>query len=325
MVCAVTLSYTDDSSLQHRWIYVFTGSVFTLLALGGNAAEKQSTANVTDNAVALGAAWGALGGLALFVMLYFAPSAAAWFPGLIPSVDALFKVANWLVSFRLLRWGVGLYTSYLLFGWALALLSAGIFGIGGLAHLLRPQKKIAVSNGSFDRDNKHIKDNALQTGNIGEPAISKKELIMTKAEKAKVAMEYLAEEGFRPSVDSYGDIVFKAEGRSYIISILDSDDAFFQLLSFCFWPIENDEELKRAFRAANAASRETKVAKVFVRGDEKDVMAAVEMFVEPLDTFKKPFPRALSAVRYAIEKFADEMRRELSATEPTPIEGSTAN
>ena len=37
---------------------------------------------------------------------------------------------------------------------------------------------------------------------------------------------FLSEEGFRPQIDKEGDIVFKAEGDTYLICFNESDDDF---------------------------------------------------------------------------------------------------
>ena|ERR1700757_2607811 len=131
---------------------------------------------------------------------------------------------------------------------------------------------------------------------------------MTKQERIKLCKDYLTEEGYRPSIDETGDLFFKFEGRTHFILIDDKDDEFFQIAFLNFWRIEDNDELVRAFKAANEASRDTKVVKVVVREDGKNVIASVEMFITSPEDFSRSLKRSLSAIRYAADHFADAMR-----------------
>jgi len=99
---------------------------------------------------------------------------------------------------------------------------------------------------------------------------------MDSKERAKLFQRFLEEEGYRPTIDNDGDIVFKHEGGTFIILVRGEDDEYFILLYPNFWEIESDEELERAYLACNTANREQKVAKVWVREDRKNVNATLE-------------------------------------------------
>lgn len=131
---------------------------------------------------------------------------------------------------------------------------------------------------------------------------------MDKREKAQLYMDYLTAEGYRPSIDQDGDVVFKSEGRTYYIEVDEKDEEYFRLVFPNFWNIESEEELARAFYAANHATMATKVAKVYVRSDGKDTIAAIEMFVSPPENFKLVFNRAMSALRTGVNDFVATMR-----------------
>lgn len=133
---------------------------------------------------------------------------------------------------------------------------------------------------------------------------------MTKAERASLYFAYLAEEGYRPEIDADGDVAFKAEGWSYVILIDETDDNYFALLCPNFWEIENEGELDSALVAANYATRTTKVAKIFVRSDNRNTSASIEMFFERPEDFETVFSRALSALRTGVRTFAEKMRGE---------------
>jgi hypothetical protein len=50
------------------------------------------------------------------------------------------------------------------------------------------------------------------------------------------------------------------------------------------------------------------VVKVFVRGDDKNTSAAIELFVDPPDAFKPVFLRAMRALRSGVDAFAGRMK-----------------
>ena len=129
---------------------------------------------------------------------------------------------------------------------------------------------------------------------------------MTKEERTKMYNDYLQGEGFSPSVDSDGDVMFKQEGRSYLIQIDANDEDFFRIIFPNFWKIENDAERVKVEQAAMIATSNTKVAKVFPVRD--NVWAAVELFCSPADSFKPVFVRSMSALQSAVDKFAETMR-----------------
>jgi predicted aspartyl protease len=124
---------------------------------------------------------------------------------------------------------------------------------------------------------------------------------------AKLYSDYLVREGYRPTIDSDGDVVFKHEGGMYYIDIDTSDTSYFRLVYPAFWSIESAEELARAVLAANEATWKTKVAKVYVI-DAKNTSAAVEMFFERPEQFAPVFRRAMSALQASVRNFVEVMR-----------------
>jgi hypothetical protein len=120
-------------------------------------------------------------------------------------------------------------------------------------------------------------------------------------------LNLLREEGFRPEVDDDGDIRFKYEGGIYYITVSD-DERYFQVIFPAFWSIESAKERSRALRAAVRATRETKVAKVFLNSREDDVWATAELFADPPSAVQPVFARCLRAIDVAIEVFREEMK-----------------
>ncbi len=119
---------------------------------------------------------------------------------------------------------------------------------------------------------------------------------------------FLTNEGYRPTLDSDGDVVFKREGRTYLILIDDADPTFFRLVFPNFWEIESDPERLQVLLAAQSATADTKVAKVFIVGD--NVWASVEQFVSEPASATAVFDRALGAIDSAVSRFVATMRQQ---------------
>lgn len=126
--------------------------------------------------------------------------------------------------------------------------------------------------------------------------------------ETRLYVDYLAHEGYRPTTDSDGDVEFHYEGGLYYIDIETSDANYFHLVYPNFWRIESDEEFARAILAANEATRTTKVAKVYLRSDQKNTSASIEMFFERPEQFKPVFHRSIRALKAAVANFVKEMR-----------------
>ena len=138
---------------------------------------------------------------------------------------------------------------------------------------------------------------------------------MNKAERAQMYVSYLREEGYAPEVDKDGDVMFKFEGGTYFVLVDEEDEMFFQIMYPSFWPIESEEERARVEKAAQLATRSTKVAKVYPQRD--NVTASVELLCVPPEAFKAVFRRALRCIQAGVTKFRAAMS-ELDAAAPQP-------
>lgn len=128
-------------------------------------------------------------------------------------------------------------------------------------------------------------------------------------------VEYLAEEGFRPKVDDEGDIHFRYEGRHHFI-METQDEQYFHLLFPNFFPLSNETEVEEAALAASAASRATKVAKVYLNPAQGNVSASVELLVaQPADVHAH-LVRCLGIIGTATGKFLEEMSVRLATAVP---------
>ena len=125
-------------------------------------------------------------------------------------------------------------------------------------------------------------------------------------------MEFLTNEGYRPTLRPDGDIAFKSDGGFFLIRLDPNDDQYFAIAFPNFWPLKDESEVVRALRAANRVTTRTKAAKVIVLEKRRDVWVTVEFFAHGTEQFEATFGRLLSGLRYAVQKFGEEMR----ASEP---------
>lgn len=116
---------------------------------------------------------------------------------------------------------------------------------------------------------------------------------------------HLEKEGFRPSIDDDGDIVFKYEGGTYFIDI-DAKDEFYVRIAYPnFWEIESEDERTKAIKCAHEATKLIKVAKISV--EENNVWGSIELFVKDEDAFAPIFMRCLMALDGAVREFISAM------------------
>ncbi len=131
---------------------------------------------------------------------------------------------------------------------------------------------------------------------------------MNALEKAQVYSRFLSEEGYAPKVDTDGDVVFKAEGKTYFISIDAKDEPFFRLVFPNFWNIESNDELVKVIICANHATMLTKVAKVYINSDGKNTSASVEMLIPNPNDFRLVFRRSMTLIQASVNNFIDKMK-----------------
>ncbi len=130
---------------------------------------------------------------------------------------------------------------------------------------------------------------------------------MNKAQRIQVYYDFLKSEGYLPELDRDGDLVFKIEGRTYLIILDENDEPFFRLVFPNFWRIESAAERAKVERAALIATASTKVAKIFPVGE--NTWGTVEMFASSPEHVLPVLLRSLSALNTAVMKFVEEMRK----------------
>jgi hypothetical protein len=126
----------------------------------------------------------------------------------------------------------------------------------------------------------------------------------TKENLQTMYMEHLRAEGYLPSVDEDGDILFKVSGDNYYIIIYENDLQFFQIYrGIGLGSIETET----AINAANYSDRHSKVAKVWVSSDGTSVSINTELLLDDPQDFANVFSRALSVIRNAERNFFSQI------------------
>lgn len=129
-----------------------------------------------------------------------------------------------------------------------------------------------------------------------------------KAELQQLYMSYLTYEGFKPEIDSDGDVRFKRDGKVYFILVNEGDPEFFRIVLANIWPIESDKERSQVLMAANDANAKSKVSKVFTV--ENDVWVSIDLFVRRPEDFKDVFTRSMSALDNGVRSFVKRMKEQ---------------
>lgn len=135
--------------------------------------------------------------------------------------------------------------------------------------------------------------------------------------KARHIQHLLKAEGFAEGELSWDnssntwDLIFKYESNNCLLMTDAEDVNYIAILLPNFWAIESAAELERAYHAVNRANLESKGAKVSVKRDQSDVVAAVEFVIDgeaPLDA--KVFFRYLGMLTNVASTFATIMREQ---------------
>jgi len=135
------------------------------------------------------------------------------------------------------------------------------------------------------------------------PAASQQE--WTREDLQNVYMEYLRQEGYMPSIDDEGDILFKVAGNSYFIIIDETDLQFFQI--YMGFKMETlSPEI--ALNAVNYSNRSSKVVKVAFSPDRKVISITAELLLNDPKDFIPVFSRAISLIQNAENNFISQIR-----------------
>ena len=121
-----------------------------------------------------------------------------------------------------------------------------------------------------------------------------------------LCFNFLRSEGYLPQINQVDDIIFKAEGNTFIVMIDENDEQFLNLILPNFYQIEGNLELNKAFRVANIVNQNVKVGKIII-SNNKHVWAIAEQFIDSTPDLEDFFKRTIRAVLRAAEDFQSKM------------------
>ncbi len=129
------------------------------------------------------------------------------------------------------------------------------------------------------------------------------------AEPKEMLMTFLQEEGYVPTPEDNGGILFKKEGRTYF-TIPDANDRnFFNLYSY--FDFAGDIPTRAlGLEAANDINKSVKAIKVTLMEDDNPsrISFGLEVPLPLAESFRAIFDRALNTIGYAVEQFAERVR-----------------
>jgi len=117
----------------------------------------------------------------------------------------------------------------------------------------------------------------------------------------KTFLAFLASDGFRPSINSDGEIMFHFEGKICYLQTTADDPEYMRVIIVNFRPVAGDDDLARVTAAAHDATAGTKVIKIFTL--DGDTWCVAEFLLPDPMRFTDVFPRTLSAMRAALRTF----------------------
>ena len=138
--------------------------------------------------------------------------------------------------------------------------------------------------------------------------LSAQETSKEKKELQKMYMDYLEKEGYKPEVDSDGDVQFKAEGKTYFINVVEDDPQYFRVVLANIWPIESEEERQQVLVAMDYSNAKAKVTKTYMVKD--NVWVGIEIFLPKSEDFEAVFPRCMSALNHGTAHYVTRMREQ---------------
>jgi hypothetical protein len=124
----------------------------------------------------------------------------------------------------------------------------------------------------------------------------------------KMYLDFLREQGFVPRVGNDNDIIFKYEGKTFLISIEERDEQYLRLILPNFWEVSDTTEMSKALKVANDVNSTVKVATIIIIRDH--AWAVAEMFIDGTPDIGDFFMRTLGLVKTSADRFAKGMSGE---------------
>ena len=116
-----------------------------------------------------------------------------------------------------------------------------------------------------------------------------------------IITDYMAREGYRPTLNADGEIIFHFEGKTCYLQTDSKDHDALRIVIVNFHPLATAAARARATIAAQEATAATKVVKIFTLDD--DTWCTAELVMPEPERFIEILGRTLSAIRAALRAF----------------------
>lgn len=130
----------------------------------------------------------------------------------------------------------------------------------------------------------------------------------TRSELQEMYVEFLTSEGYRPTVDAKGDVLFTTQGQGFYINVMENDLQSFHIVLSKFLDVVVASNRQKALESASAAIRTTRLARVYITSNSKIAVDAYTFIGDPND-FKLVLNRMVNVIITARNNFLSEMRK----------------
>ena len=129
--------------------------------------------------------------------------------------------------------------------------------------------------------------------------------VLSKA--ARMAYDYLASEGYKPSIDEDDDVVFKAEGYSFYVDNTKSDDTYLQIVLPYLMEVDTEDLVQfwSAMGACNEVTHNIKLVQAYI-SDDGDVMLCTDTYIGSAGNMNEFIDSSIIFMIRAISAFHDE-------------------
>jgi hypothetical protein len=116
----------------------------------------------------------------------------------------------------------------------------------------------------------------------------------------------LADEGYRPTLDEDGDLVFKVEGESYILWSDPNDEDYMRFVTM--YLLDDETDANRALALASFMNYRMKAVKFTVLGGGKSAAFSIEAFYGESEHFRPFISRVLKALKAGSDEYFAKLR-----------------
>ena len=142
---------------------------------------------------------------------------------------------------------------------------------------------------------------------------AKEKTVAARKPKAKAIAKFLKSEGYRPEIDSDGNITFKREGRLYWIITYEDDADYIAVQNPLIRNFTDESEREHVYWAMNEVQLNYKML-CMTMSEDNWVSAEIYILANPFENFSNVLPRAINVLGIAREKFNEYFEKKRSET-----------